>query len=172
MGCSCRCIPTRRKPHTLSFARLFSPDTLVQLPQKFILQNSEHLVCDSIQLKRNQDYSVDYTAGTIHFLKNGPFFFARKDSAYIIKINYRNFPFDLPMDYKRNVAIVKYDTSEKKSVTIIEQSTPLSTSEFFGGNMQKSGSIVRGFTIGSNQDLTLNSGFECSLPGTSRTTST
>ncbi len=146
-------------------ARLFSPDTLVQLPQKFILQNSEYLVCDSIRLKRNLDYSVDYTAGTIHFLKNGPFFFARKDSVYGIDIKYRNFPFDLPTDYKRNVAIVKYDTSEKKSVTVIEQSAPLTTSEFFGGNMQKSGSIVRGFTIGSNQDLTLNSGFRMQLAG-------
>ncbi|HUI31335.1 MAG TPA: hypothetical protein VLX91_14085 [Candidatus Acidoferrales bacterium] len=142
-----------------------SPDTLVQLPQKFILRNSELVVCDSVTLMRNTDYVINYTAGTIRFQRSGSFFSHKQDSTYSIKITYRNFPFTLPLEYEHNVEIVKYDTAAKKSVTLIEQNAPLTTSEFFGNNMQKSGSIVRGFTIGSNQDLTLNSGFRMQLAG-------
>jgi hypothetical protein len=145
--------------------RISSPDTLVSLPQKFILQNSDYLVCDSSALKRGADYTINYTAGTIRFRKDGGFFSARQDSVYTIKIIYRNFPLTLPIEYTRNVAIVKYDTTTKKSVTMVEQNAPLTTNEFFGNNIQKSGSIVRGFTIGSNQDLTLNSGFRMQLAG-------
>ncbi len=145
--------------------KIIYPDTLVQLPQRFILQNSEFVVCDSKVLKRNADYIISYTAGTIRFRKDNGFFSDRKDSVYFLKITYRNFPFTLPLEYAHNVAIVKYDTTTKKSLTMIEQSAPLTTSEFFGSNMQKSGSIVRGFTIGSNQDLTLNSGFRMQLAG-------
>lgn len=145
--------------------KIISPDTLVQLPQRFIVQNSEYVVCDSTVLKRNADYIISYTAGTIRFRKDSSFFSNKRDSVYSVKISYRNFPFTLPLEYAHNVAIVKYDTTTKKSVTMIEQSAPLTTSEFFGSNMQKSGSIVRGFTIGSNQDLTLNSGFRMQLAG-------
>ncbi len=145
--------------------RIFAADTLVQLPQKYILQNSEHVVCDSVILTRNTDYVINYTAGTIRFRKDSTFFHNKRDSIYSVKITYRNFPFTLPIEYTHNVAIVKYDTASKKNLTIIEQNTPLTTSEFFGSSMQKSGSIVRGFTIGSNQDLTLNSGFRMQLAG-------
>jgi len=145
--------------------KIFSPDTLVQLPQKFILQNSEYVICDSTVLRRNEDYIINYTAGTIRFQKNGSFFSSRSDSVYLVKVSYRNFPFTMSLEHTHNIAIVKYDTSTKKSVTMIEQSAPLTTSEFFGSNIQKSGSIVRGFTIGSNQDLTLNSGFRMQLAG-------
>ncbi|HEY6950910.1 MAG TPA: hypothetical protein VI758_00815, partial [Bacteroidota bacterium] len=37
--------------------------------------------------------------------------------------------------------------------------------DFFEKGFQKSGSLMRGFTIGSNQDLTLNSGFRMQLNG-------
>jgi len=145
--------------------KIFSPDTLAQLPQKFILQNSDHVTCDSAVLKRNVDYTIDYTAGLIHFRKGGTFFSRRTESAYSLRISYRNFPLSLPTEYQRNIAIVKYDTAAKKNVTVIEESSPLTAGEFFGSNIQKSGSIVRGFTIGSNQDLTLNSGFRMQLAG-------
>ena len=148
--------------------RISSPDTLVQLTQKFILQNSESITCDSAMLARGKDYSINYTSGTIrfHLLDSSAFRLSRpKDSIYTVKITYRNFPFTLPLEYTHNIAVVRYDTASKKNLTMIEQSAPLTTSEFFGSNIQKSGSIVRGFTVGSNQDLTLNSGFRMQLAG-------
>lgn len=146
-------------------AHISSADTLIRLPQKFIFRNSDCVVVDSITLRRDSDYVMDYTAGTIRFKKTGIFFSGRKDSAFTIRISYRNFPFDIPTEYSMHTTIVRYDTTSKKNVTYIEQSAPLSPSELFGGGIQKSGSIVRGFTIGSNQDLTLNSGFRMQLAG-------
>ena len=142
-----------------------SPDTLVHLPHKFIIQNSESVVCDSVSLARGIDYTIDYTQGTVKFIKGGRFFRSRKDSVYVVRISYRNFPFDIPTEYTRHVVIAKYDTSIKRNVTLIEQVAPISPADFFGSNIQKSGSIVRGFTIGSNQDMTLNSGFRMQLAG-------
>ncbi len=155
----------------------FTRDTLVQLPHKFIVQNSEYVVCtterpgrsrelqDSVTLQRDTDYTINYTAGTIRFEKDRGYFSRKSDSVYSIIITYRNFPITLPLEYTHNIAIVRYDTASKKNITLIEQNAPLTTSEFFGSNIQKSGSIVRGFTIGSNQDLTLNSGFRMQLAG-------
>ena len=145
--------------------RVTSPDTVVSLPAKYIIQNSEHVVCDSVVLKRGVDYNLNYTTGTLRFDTKSPFFAQRKDSVYIFSVSYRNFPFDLPTEYTRHITIAKYDTATKRKITMIEQSAPLTPSEMFGSNIQKSGSIVRGITIGSNQDLTVNSGFRMQLDG-------
>jgi hypothetical protein len=140
-------------------------DTLIQLPHQFIIQNSENVLWKSDTLKRGNDYTFNYTEGKIRFYKVGTFFSSHTDSLYILKISYQYFPFNIPTEYTHNVVVVKYDTTLRKSVSLIEKSTPITPSEFFGSNIQKSGSIVRGFTIGSNQDFTLNSGFRMQLSG-------
>ena len=145
--------------------RIFSADTLVHLPDKFVVQNSDRVVCDSVKLKRGPDYMINYTAGTLKFEPGGPFFRNRRDSVYVVKVYYASFPFTMPTEFTNHIAIAKYDTSFKKKVMMIEQSAPITPAELFGSNIQKSGSIVRGFTIGSNQDLTLNSGFRMQLSG-------
>ncbi len=145
--------------------RISNPDTSVRLPHRFIIQKSERVSSDSTTLKRGIDYEIDYTAGIISFNKKGNFFQSRKDSVYSIRISYRNFPFNLPTEYTSHVTIARYDTTLKKNITMIAPSAPITPAELFGRNIQKSGSIVRGFTIGSNQDLTLNSGFRMQLSG-------
>ncbi len=142
-----------------------SPDTLIRLPAKYIIQNSDRVVCDSVLLKRGVDYTINYTTGTIKLDTSSAFFQVPKASGYTLAISYRNFPFNLPTEYTRHITIVKYDTSTRRRITMIEKSAPLTPSEMFGSNIQKSGSIVRGFTIGSNQDLTVNSGFRMQLDG-------
>lgn len=144
---------------------MVSPDSLIHLPAKYIIQNSDRVVCDSVLLKRGVDYRIDYTAGTIKLDTSSAFFRARRGPAYTLSISFRNFPFNLPREYTRHVTIVRYDTSTKQKITMIEKAAPLTPSEMFGSNIQKSGSIVRGFTIGSNQDLTVNSGFRMQLDG-------
>ncbi len=145
--------------------RIASPDTTVSLPAKYIIQNSERITCDASLLLRGVDYSMDYTKGRVRFNPSGNFFRGRKDSSYSIDISYRNFPFDLPTDYERHITVTKFDTAAKQNITMIERSAPITPSEMFGSSIQKSGSIVRGFTIGSNRDLTVNSGFRMQLQG-------
>ncbi len=44
-------------------------------------------------------------------------------------------------------------------------SEPLTSESIFGKDLQKSGAIIRGFTIGTNRDFTLNSGLRLQLSG-------
>ncbi len=152
-------------PEESIILRITNPDTSLRLPNKFIIQKSERVSSDSTTLKRGIDYEIDYTAGIISFTKKGNFFQGKKDSVYSIRISYLNFPFNLPTEYTSHVTIARYDTTLKQNITMIAPSAPITPSELFGSNIQKSGSIVRGFTIGSNQDLTLNSGFRMQLSG-------
>ncbi len=157
--------PEKFHPTDSTAFRVTTPDTLVQLPDKFIIQSSENVVCDSVKLERGVDYRINYTMGTIQFEPGGEFFMSRKDSVYVIAVSYARFPFTMATEFKSHVVIAKYDTSFGRKVMMIEQSAPITPAELFGSNIQKSGSIVRGFTIGSNQDLTLNSGFRMQLSG-------
>jgi hypothetical protein len=51
------------------------------------------------------------------------------------------------------------------SLRVSKPRTAFNIDDIFGPDIQKSGSIVRGFTVGSNRDLSLNSGLRMQLAG-------
>jgi len=150
---------------TTEIFKIFSPDTTIYLQHKFIFQGSEKIYCNSHLLVRYRDYSFDYTRGTVSFCNHSKPFLVAKDTSYSVSITYRSFPYDIPTEYSGHILVARYDSTRKKNLSLIEESRPLTIDDFFGSNIQKNGSIVRGFTIGSNRDLTLNSGFRMNLSG-------
>lgn len=151
--------------HTKSFV-VSRPDTVYSLSEEFIMQGSESVVLDSIRaLKNSVDYTMDYRRGTLVLLPGcvGPLL---SDSLrHEIRIVYRNLPIDIKSHYAlRHIEIRKDSVGNKKAV-ITPSSPRLFSDDFFGSGLQKSGSIVRGFSVGSNRDLTLNSGFRMQLAG-------
>ncbi len=91
-----------------------------------------------------------------HF-KNFP-----KDS---VIISYRYFPFKIQKQYKRFSLSERVDSAGNK-VQKVEQKTVTAIDDVFRDtNLRKSGSFVRGITVGSNRDLTLNSGFRMQMDG-------
>ncbi len=68
--------------------------------------------------------------------------------------------------YQKNIPVIIKDTSEKPVRTVIQKTQYRDIGrEIFGSKVQRSGSIVRGFSVGSNKDFTLNSGLRLQLAG-------
>jgi len=84
----------------------------------------------------------------------------------ILIVTYRILNLRKDVIHFKNILIVKKDTSVKGEIKTIEtKSRPLSPSDLFGSRLQKSGTLARGFTVGSNKDLSLNSGLRLQLAG-------
>ncbi|CUS99698.1 hypothetical protein [Candidatus Chrysopegis kryptomonas] len=133
-------------------------DSIVNLPNGFIIPKSEILKIDTTELVRGIHYLIDYNSGKIFLLKS-------------IRSNLDSSKIKLKAFYK-TIPIGK--TFYKYTKTEIKDSTRASGENFKSeknenpaliGNIRKNGSIVRGFTLGSNRDLTLQSGFNLQLSG-------
>ncbi|MGC8595160.1 MAG: hypothetical protein ACP5MI_06100 [Candidatus Kryptoniota bacterium] len=145
--------------------KIYSPDTTLYLQHKFILQGSEKVYCNSNLFIRQKDYFINYTRGFVSFKNHCKSAFAATDTPYIVSVTYRSFPYNIPAEYSSHIVVVKYDSARNKNISLVEESKPVNIDDFFGTDIKKNGSIVRGFTIGSNRDLTLNSGFRMNLSG-------
>ncbi len=144
--------------------RIFQPDTSIQLSHDIIIPNSESVYLDSLALTKSADYSIDYSTGRVHIaLKQRLDFRLHK---YSIAIFYNFLPFSFQSFYRHKSYLVHRDSITNRTTTIVTNaSTPGPFDNIFGNELQKSGSIYRGFTIGTNRDLTLNSGFRLQFSG-------
>lgn len=81
-------------------------------------------------------------------------------------VTYQSVIIPLSKEYKRRNLITQFD-EEKKDTIRIPQSvlTSFNPESIFGSNIEKSGTLVRGFTVGTTKDFTLNSGLRLQLAG-------
>lgn len=141
-------------------------DSLISLPDKFLMFGSFSLFSDST-IVSPANYYVDYRYGKIRLYK---FFIddiinSGKPERLQLIITYRNFPFDIADSYSRFEVLNRIDTAAGDSVKVAEIKSDFVEDIFAGTDLQKSGSIFRGFTIGNNRDLSLQSGFRLQLNG-------
>lgn len=79
-------------------------------------------------------------------------------------VHYSYIPLLLKKSYSQRSIFFKPDTGSKTStVSVIQQEAAFT--DIFGPELSKSGSISRGFTVGSNRDFTLSSGFRLQMAG-------
>ncbi|MCE1164884.1 MAG: hypothetical protein LWX07_05720 [Bacteroidetes bacterium] len=109
---------------------------------------------------------MDYRHGTISFAAQ----LFRKYSLdtlriYDMIVRYDVFPYALKDEYSIFDLKLEKDTLTGDTIQIATQTTDLVENLFEGTDLQKSGSLFRGFTLGTNRDLTLNSGFKLQLNG-------
>jgi hypothetical protein len=83
-----------------------------------------------------------------------------------IIISYKAYKTGLKKEYKKRSLVLKYDEEKKDSVRLsLAEGTPLSTESIFGSGIEKSGTLVRGFTVGTTKDFSLQSGLRLQLSG-------
>jgi len=125
-----------------------------------IIPFSETVQLNKKLLSRDQ-YNISYTEGYITLLDSLPY------SIYdTLIITYRTYLTSLKKEYRRRSLVYKYDEQTYDTLQVLKSETDgFSTESIFGKDMQKSGTIMRGFTIGTTRDFTLNSGLRLQLSG-------
>jgi len=138
-------------------------DTLLRLSHSFLLVGSERVFADSIRLQGSEYYELDYRSGNLFVKSRRP---PVKTSEHIsILIVYKYLPFTFREYYRHRELLVRTDSITKQKTVAVQSSPLFNLDDAFGGNMQKSGSIFRGFTVGTNRDMSLNSGFRLQFAG-------
>jgi hypothetical protein len=152
--------------HQLSFI-LSSRDSILLLPHRFIVVGSEAVMRDSLApLVRGRDYRLESAKGrlilTPSFLQT-----LKDDSTHLtLSVSYRYLPLALRDEYTLRTVVKQTDSLGEVTRTVVPVTAkPFRVEDLFDPGLQKSGSIVRGFSVGSTQDFTLNSGFRMQLAG-------
>jgi hypothetical protein len=151
--------------HSVVFL-LSHSDTVYQLPKEFIIEGSEHVFIDSLkQMHRSKEYRMDYRAGQIFLFPNYAASIFSDSLPHTMKVTFRAIPMDFRREYSLRQIEIRRDSVNKKKAVISQPSASFFSDDYFGSGLQKSGSILRGFSVGSNRDLSLNSGFRMQLAG-------
>ena len=141
-------------------------DTVYQLPREFVVEGSESILIDSTShLKRSHDYLIDYRFGQVLFSSAQLKRIVSDTIPHRMTVTYRTLPISFKHEYALRQLEIRRDSVRGNKTLILQPSRGLLSEDLFGPGLQKSGSIVRGFSVGSNQDLSLSSGFRMQLAG-------
>ncbi|MBS4033840.1 MAG: hypothetical protein KGZ85_05195 [Ignavibacterium sp.] len=125
-----------------------------------IIPNTEIITLRGNILSK-EDYNISYQTASFNLSESLPF--SIFDTIYV---SYQSMRLGLQKEYKRRSLVVKYDNQTGDSVrTLQPESGGFSPEAIFGPGIQKSGTIVRGFTVGTTKDFSLNSGLRLQLSG-------
>jgi len=141
-------------------------DSVLTLPDKFLITESVTVYSDSIPLSP-ETYSVDHRYGKIilkQFIIEEILRAPNPDRVSIL-VTYKNLPFDIQDSYSRFEILSQLDSAKTDTVKVAEIKSDFIEDIFAGTDLQKSGSLFRGFTLGNNRDLTLQSGFRLQMNG-------
>jgi hypothetical protein len=113
------------------------------------------------EILKQEDYFFSYS--TASFKLSDSLAYSIFDT---LIVSYQSINFGLKKEYKKRILIVKYDEFLGDTVKFVQSEGSLLTAEsIFGSSIERSGTLVRGFSIGTNKDLTLTSGLRLQLSG-------
>ncbi|MBK8911619.1 MAG: hypothetical protein IPM61_09860 [Chlorobi bacterium] len=143
-------------------------DSTLQLRFPFVISGSVTLRLDSTTLETPRDFTIEERSGTIVLSSAIRQLLAADTAARrAVVASYRYLPLGIPPEYalqrlvaRTDSAAVRRDVAEPSS-----GSGSLTGSDIFGKNFQRSGSVIRGLTVGSNRDLTVQSGLRLQFSG-------
>ncbi len=141
------------------------PDSVYLLTHMFVAEGTDTVSLDGrTVLHRNIDYRVFPRHGSMRFL--GPFWDslrAKQQREAVVDVRFRYFPFTFRDVYAKREVVALRDSLD--TLRVARPVAAVTLDDIFGPDLQKSGSIFRGLTVGTNRDLTLNSGLRMTLSG-------
>ncbi len=155
----CNYLPAQSNNHELPNRILKAKltNSSIILPDRFIISGSE-IIKHKDTILDTSEYNINRLTGLL-FIKND------KYNSDTLTIYYKYLPLDLNISYQKK-GLHDYGDSVVISKSIEREKAVIqSTDDIFGGSINKSGSLIRSFSLGSNKDLTLNSGFRLQLSG-------
>ncbi|MBM4160027.1 MAG: hypothetical protein FJ217_02905 [Ignavibacteria bacterium] len=159
-------LPSHSPSRKSALFQLTAYDTLYKLPHGFILPSSELVLLDSTEaLLRDKDYQVQYRDGTLVLTPSLRSRLATDTLHHLMSVSYYPLPLGLRREYTLREVIARKDSQGVERRFVTPSPRPFSIDDVIGPGLQKSGTIFRGFTVGSNRDMSLNSGFRMQLSG-------
>lgn len=109
----------------------------------------------------SSDYNISYQMGIFSLSPN-----LNYTIIDTLVITYKTINLNLKSEYRKRSIVVSYEDSYNDTVRISQNvMQPFSAESIFGRNIQRSGAIIRGFSVGTNRDFQLNSGLRLQLSG-------
>ena len=135
-------------------------DNIYHLSNPTIIPYTETVQLDRKLLNRS-DYSISYENAELKLTNK-----IQYSIFDTLVVTYQAITLDLKKEYEKRKIVYKFDEKSRDTLgTVKMESEPFSSEAIFGKGMEKSGTLVRGFTLGTNQDLTLQSGLRLQLSG-------
>lgn len=133
----------------------------LKLPDGSLYRGTVKIFFDNLQLDSSR-FRIDHQNGIIYLR-----YLFLDDNPHTIEVRYRTLPFQFKSEYVRRELIAPIDSLSQDTVSQVVTAAKRAPIDdiFEGTKLRKSGSIVRGVTVGSNQDLNVNSGFRLQLEG-------
>lgn len=124
-----------------------------------IIPFTENILLGTQKLNREQ-YKINYNTGTFTFSND----LSIKLNDRLI-ITYQALKLSLKKEYQKKTLQRVVEDKIFDTIRVSKKNSMINSESIFGRDLQKSGSLIRGFTIGTNREFTLNSGLNLQLSG-------
>ena len=131
-----------------------------ELSSVHIVPTSEIISIGKRNLKHG-DYEIDFLSNTLNL--SDTLSYSIFDTIYV---EYKSYSLSLKKKYQHRSLINKYDEKYQDNIgVVVQDEIDLSSRGILGKDLRSSGTLLRGISLGTNKDFSVNSGLRLQLSG-------